>query len=160
MPGSVEKTLPPREPIAIIRLADLTDAREISRALLEGGITRLEFTLTNTEAPLVITQVRRTFGDSLTVGAGTVLDKAAAEASLRAGAQFLVTPALLIDVIEVGRSAGIPVLCGAFTPTEILTAWRAGAALVKVFPPGHWGRAISRMCWLLCPISRSFPPAA
>ncbi|HLI90926.1 MAG TPA: bifunctional 4-hydroxy-2-oxoglutarate aldolase/2-dehydro-3-deoxy-phosphogluconate aldolase [Ktedonobacteraceae bacterium] len=139
MSGSVEKTLPPREPIAIIRLADLTDAREISRALLEGGITRLEFTLTNAEAPLVITQVRRTFGDSLTVGAGTVLDKAAAEASLRAGAQFLVTPALLIDVIEVGRSAGIPVLCGAFTPTEILTAWRAGAALVKVFPAGPLG---------------------
>jgi 2-dehydro-3-deoxyphosphogluconate aldolase/(4S)-4-hydroxy-2-oxoglutarate aldolase len=139
MPSSVEKTLPLRKPIAIIRLSDLSDAHEISRALLEGGITHLEFTLTNAEAPSVITQVRRAFGDSLTVGAGTVLDSAAAEASIRAGAQFLVTPALVPDVIEVGRSSGIPVLCGAFTPTEILTAWRAGAALVKVFPAGQLG---------------------
>jgi 2-dehydro-3-deoxyphosphogluconate aldolase/(4S)-4-hydroxy-2-oxoglutarate aldolase len=73
------------------------------------------------------------------VGAGTVLDAESAQASIDAGAQFLVTPAFLPEVIEVGRSRGIPVMAGAFTPTEILAAWRAGADFVKVFPAGGLG---------------------
>src|SRR6266700_7368668 len=95
MTNSVEQILPPRNPIAIVRLDDLSAALEISRALLEGGITRLEFTLTNTEANKAITEVRREFGDRLIVGAGTILDAEQAQASIEAGAQFLVTPALL-----------------------------------------------------------------
>ncbi|HEY4386792.1 MAG TPA: bifunctional 4-hydroxy-2-oxoglutarate aldolase/2-dehydro-3-deoxy-phosphogluconate aldolase [Ktedonobacteraceae bacterium] len=131
--------LQPRKPIAIIRLDDLTHDLEICRALLAGGITVLEFTLTNSRAINSIEKARNEFADSLFIGAGTVLDGSMAEASIRAGAQFLVTPTLLPEVIQAGLSHDIPVVCGAFTPTEILTAWRLGASLVKVFPAGRLG---------------------
>jgi 2-dehydro-3-deoxyphosphogluconate aldolase / (4S)-4-hydroxy-2-oxoglutarate aldolase len=135
MRGNIE----PRKPIAIVRLDDLGQAVEMSRALLEGGITTLEFTLTNPSALEAIVQVRQELSGEILVGAGTVLDAKAAEASIQAGAAFLVTPALLPDVIAVGRERGVPVVCGAYTPTEILTAWRKGADLVKVFPAGGLG---------------------
>jgi 2-dehydro-3-deoxyphosphogluconate aldolase/(4S)-4-hydroxy-2-oxoglutarate aldolase len=139
MTNIVEQILPLRNPIAIVRLDDLSAALEISRALLEGGITRLEFTLTNTEANKAITEVRHEFGDRLVVGAGTILDAEQAQASIEAGAQFLVTPALLPDVIAVAHERQVPIACGAYTPTEILTAWRLGAHLVKVFPASAGG---------------------
>jgi 2-dehydro-3-deoxyphosphogluconate aldolase/(4S)-4-hydroxy-2-oxoglutarate aldolase len=139
MTKSVELVLPPRQPIAIIRLDDLTEALQISRALQTGGITRLEFTLTNARALEALGEVRGTFGDGLVVGAGTVLDGDMATASIEAGAQFLVTPTLVPDVIAVANNKGLPVVCGAFTPTELLTAWRLGADLVKVFPAGTLG---------------------
>src|SRR5690242_2430211 len=139
MANNVEQILPPRSPIAIARLDDLSEAIAISQALLEGGITRLEFTLTNADANTVITEVRREFGDRLVVGAGTVLDAQQAHASIEAGAQFLVTPALLPHVITVARERQVPIACGAYTPTEILTAWRLGADLVKVFPASSLG---------------------
>ncbi len=133
------KILQPRMPIAIVRLENLDDAIELSGALLAGGITTLEFTLTNKKANDAITKVRQTFGDRLIVGAGTVLDAENAAASIDAGAQFLVTPLLVPDVIEVGKKRDVPVVCGAFTPTEIWTAWKLGAELVKVFPAGQLG---------------------
>ena len=133
------KILQPRMPIAIVRLDNLDDAIEMSGALLAGGITTLEFTLTNKKANDAITKVRQKFGDRLIVGAGTVLDAESAAASIEAGAQFLVTPLLVPDVIEVGKGRDIPVVCGAFTPTEIWTAWKLGAELVKVFPAGQLG---------------------
>ncbi len=139
MTKNIEYILPPRMPIAIVRLDDLSDALDISKALLVGGITRVEFTLTSPQANNAITEARRTFGNELTVGAGTVLDAESAHASIDAGAQFLVTPALLPEVIATGIKREIPVVCGAFTPTEILAAWRAGASLVKVFPAGQLG---------------------
>ncbi len=139
MPQDITTILPPRTPIAIIRLDDLTDAVKLSRALLEGGFTTLEFTLTNKQANDVIKRVRQEFGERLTVGAGTVLDVQAVRDSVSAGAQFLVTPALLPDVIEAAKGMDVPVVCGAFSPTEILTAWRAGADLVKVFPASSVG---------------------
>ncbi|GAC1350099.1 MAG: bifunctional 4-hydroxy-2-oxoglutarate aldolase/2-dehydro-3-deoxy-phosphogluconate aldolase [Ktedonobacteraceae bacterium] len=131
----------PRSPIAIVRLDDLEQAVEISRALLAGGIVAQEFTLTNPRALEALAQVKKKLPGELLLGAGTVLDAEMARSSIAAGAEFLVTPAFLVDVIAVGRSAGIPVLCGAFTPTEILGAWRAGADLVKVFPAGGIGPA-------------------
>lgn len=131
----------PRSPIAIVRLDDLEQAVEISRALLAGGIVAQEFTLTNPRALEALAQVKKKLPGELLLGAGTVLDAEMARSSITAGAEFLVTPAFLIDVIAVGRSAGIPVLSGAFTPTEILGAWRAGADLVKVFPAGGVGPA-------------------
>jgi 2-dehydro-3-deoxyphosphogluconate aldolase / (4S)-4-hydroxy-2-oxoglutarate aldolase len=73
------------------------------------------------------------------IGAGTVLDGANARASIEAGAQFLVTPILAPDVIATGKAAHVPVVCGAYTPSEIWTAWQAGATLVKVFPSSGLG---------------------
>ena len=139
MAKNVEQILPPRNPIAIVRLDDLSASLEISRALLEGGITRLEFTLTNSEANKAITEVRREFGERLVVGAGTILDAEQARTSIEAGAQFLVTPAMLPEVIAVARERQVPIACGAYTPTEILSAWRLGADLVKVFPASAGG---------------------
>jgi 2-dehydro-3-deoxyphosphogluconate aldolase/(4S)-4-hydroxy-2-oxoglutarate aldolase len=104
-----------------------------------GGITRLEFTLTNAHALVALGEVRREFGDGLVVGVGTVLDGDMAASSIEAGAQFLVTPTLVPDVIVVAKDRDVPIACGAFTPTEMLTAWRLGADLVKVFPAGQLG---------------------
>ena len=128
-----------RMPIAIVRLHNLDNALEICKALLDGGITTLEFTLTNARANEVITRIRQEFGDRMTVGAGMVLDGAMARDSIAAGAQFLVTPILALDVIEQGREQDIPVISGAYTPTEIWTAWKAGATLVNVFPASQAG---------------------
>lgn len=128
-----------RRPIAIVRLDDLSEAMNISRALQDGGIRALEFTLTNRDAFGAIEQVRAALGDAVQVGAGTVLSAEDARDSIAAGAQFLVTPTYEPDVIAAGQAADVPVACGAFTPTEILTAWRRGAALVKVFPARSLG---------------------
>jgi 2-dehydro-3-deoxyphosphogluconate aldolase/(4S)-4-hydroxy-2-oxoglutarate aldolase len=122
-----------------VRLPDLTDAVPLSLALAEGGIRALEFTLTNPAALSAIEQVRSTLPADVLVGAGTVLDAERARASVLSGAQFLVTPAYLPVVIDSGHESSVPVLCGALTPTEILTAWQAGATLVKVFPAGRLG---------------------
>jgi 2-dehydro-3-deoxyphosphogluconate aldolase/(4S)-4-hydroxy-2-oxoglutarate aldolase len=137
----VNGKIQPRQPIAIVRLDDLEQAVEISRALLAGGITAQEFTLTNPHALEALAEVQRELPGELLTGAGTVLDADMAQSALAAGAEFLVTPAFLPDVIMVGRRAGVPVVSGAFTPTEILGAWRAGADLVKVFPAGGVGPA-------------------
>ena len=104
MSQRIVKILQPRVPIAIVRLDDLDDAIELSGALLAGGITTLEFTLTNKKANQAITKVQQIFGDRLIVGAGTVLDADHAAVSIDAGAQFLVTPILAPDVIEEARS--------------------------------------------------------
>jgi 2-dehydro-3-deoxyphosphogluconate aldolase/(4S)-4-hydroxy-2-oxoglutarate aldolase len=120
-------------------LDDLSEAVQLSRALLEGGITRLEFTLTNQKAIDTVAEVRREFGDRLVVGVGTVLDVAQARASIDGGAQFLVTPVLLPDVIALCNERDIPIACGAYTPTEIWTAWNLGADVVKVFPASQLG---------------------
>lgn len=124
----------PGEPIAIVRLDDLSEAVSITKALLDGGIKALEFTLTNERALNAITEVRERLGTDAMVGAGTVLDGESAQAAIRHGAQFLVTPVLRQDVVDSGKEGGVPVVCGAFSATEILDAWQGGAELVKIFP--------------------------
>jgi len=131
-------------PMAILRLRHLEHAVAMSCALRDGGITALEFPLTNAKATDAITQVRQALLDEVWVGAGTVLDAESASRAIGAGAQFLVTPAFLPGVIDVGLSRGIPVICGAYTPTEILAAWQAGATFVKVFPAGSAGPSYIR----------------
>lgn len=126
--------IPPRMPVAIVRLDDLSDAVAISRALVAGGLTALEFTLTNKAALRAVEQSRAALGEAAQIGAGTVLDAQQARDAIAAGAQFLVTPVLRRDVIGEGKAVGVPVACGAFTPTEIWEAWQAGAPYVKVFP--------------------------
>lgn len=139
MTRDISHVLQPRMPIAIARLDNLDEALSMSQALLAGGLTTIEFTLTNPRALAAVTEVQQALEGKMIVGTGTVLDAENAEASIKAGAAFLVTPAFLPDVIAVGRAAGVPVVCGAYTPTEILAAWRAGADLVKVFPAGGLG---------------------
>jgi len=134
MTDSPVPMLRPRAPIAIVRLDDLAQSEHILAALLEGGITQVEFTLTSPGAVDVLAAARRHFSTSMLVGAGTVLTPEDARACIEAGAQFLVTPAFVPDVVFEANTAGIPIACGAYTPTEMLQAHQAGADFVKLFP--------------------------
>jgi 2-dehydro-3-deoxyphosphogluconate aldolase/(4S)-4-hydroxy-2-oxoglutarate aldolase len=120
--------------VAIVRLDDLSAAVPLTQALARGGIGAIEFTFTNPLAAKVIEEVRDAAGEDMLVGAGTVLDPETARTAILAGAEFIVTPTVSIATIELCRRYSIPAAIGAFTPTEILTAWQAGASFVKVFP--------------------------
>ena len=120
--------------VAIVRLDDLSSAVPLTEALIRGGIRAVEFTFTNRLAARAIEEVRDALSGRAIVGAGTVLDPETARASILAGAEFVVTPTLNTATIELCNRYGVPTVIGAFTPTEILTAWQAGASLVKVFP--------------------------
>ncbi len=129
--------------VAILRLDDLSRAVELSRALLAGGIVVQEFTLTNPQALDAVAQVLAEVEEFRTgraaVGVGSVRSLAEAQSAMAAGAQFLVTPTVQLDVIRAAVDAQVPIMPGAFTPTEIATAWNAGAAAVKVFPARSLG---------------------
>src|SRR5215211_9204794 len=125
--------------VAIVRLDDLSRAVPLTEALLRGGVTAVEFTFTNRLAARVIESVRDSMGEATAVGAGTVLDPETARTAILAGAQFVVTPTLNTSVIELCRRYAVPTVIGAFTPTEMLTAWEAGATYVKVFPASVGG---------------------
>jgi 2-dehydro-3-deoxyphosphogluconate aldolase/(4S)-4-hydroxy-2-oxoglutarate aldolase len=120
--------------VAIVRLERYDRAVELARALLAGGISAIEFTLTGAGAHDAIGAARAALGDHVQVGVGSVLTAQAADAAIDAGAQFVVTPTLRLEVIAACGARGVPVLCGAFTPTEALTAHEAGADMVKIFP--------------------------
>ena len=120
--------------VAIVRLERYDRAVEITRALLAGGISVVEFTLTGAGAYDAIAATRAALGDSAHIGVGTVLNVDAATASIDAGAQFVVTPTTSPAVIRACVARGTPILSGALTPTEALTAYEAGANMVKLFP--------------------------
>jgi 2-dehydro-3-deoxyphosphogluconate aldolase / (4S)-4-hydroxy-2-oxoglutarate aldolase len=120
--------------VAIVRLERYDRAADLGRALVAGGITALEFTLTGAGAHAAIAACRAALGDAAQVGVGSVLSPADATAAIDAGAQFVVTPALRPAVIAACRGRGTPILCGAFTPSEALEAHEAGADMVKIFP--------------------------
>jgi 2-dehydro-3-deoxyphosphogluconate aldolase/(4S)-4-hydroxy-2-oxoglutarate aldolase len=127
--------------VAIVRLENYDRAVEIARALLAGGISALEFTLTGAGANAAIGACREALGDAAQIGVGSVLTVADAEAAIDAGAQFVVTPALRPQVIDICRARGVPILCGALTPTEALEAHEIGADMVKIFPARLGGPA-------------------
>ncbi len=125
--------------IPVIRAESSDIAMRAIDAIREGGISVLEITMTVPGAIRVIEEVARRFGEDAIVGAGTVLDSETARACILAGAQFIVSPALDLDTISCCRRYSIPVMPGAMTPSEILTAWKAGADFVKVFPANAVG---------------------
>jgi 2-dehydro-3-deoxyphosphogluconate aldolase / (4S)-4-hydroxy-2-oxoglutarate aldolase len=127
--------------VAVVRFADPGPLVEVVRALADGGVTVAEVTFTVPNALDVIREARRQLGDRVLLGAGTVLDPETARAALLAGAEFVVAPSLNLDVIKVCRRYDKLVMPGAFTPTEIVTAWEAGADIVKVFPADVVGPA-------------------
>ena len=127
--------------IPVVRAASAEEAVAVAEAIGEGGIPVLEITLTVPGAVQVIAELSKRFGDQVLVGAGTVLDPEAAAQCIEAGAQFVVSPALNLQTIERCRREGIAILPGALTPTEVVTAWDAGADAVKVFPCSAVGGA-------------------
>ncbi len=130
--------------VAIVRAPESRHLVEAIAALADGGVTVTEVTMTVPGALDVLRRARTELGDRVLLGVGTVLDAETAQDALAAGAEFIVAPTLDFDVIRVCKRAGKLVMPGALTPTEILTAWRAGADIVKVFPAEAVGPAFFR----------------
>jgi 2-dehydro-3-deoxyphosphogluconate aldolase/(4S)-4-hydroxy-2-oxoglutarate aldolase len=125
--------------IAVVRLDDLSRAVPLTEALVAGGVRAVEFTFTNREAAGAISAAREALGARALIGAGSVLDAETARVAILAGAAFVVTPTVSLPTIEVCNRYGVATTIGALTPTEILTAWQAGATYVKVFPASVGG---------------------
>ena len=120
--------------VAILRGMQSKDVLRIVTALSYGGVNIVEITLNSVDALSAIESLSHTLGDKVLIGAGTVLNAADAKNAIAAGAKFLISPSLDIDVIKITKDAGLVSIPGAFTPTEILTAFNNGADIVKVFP--------------------------
>ncbi len=127
--------------VAVVRLDSGDHLVKVAEALKAGGVSAIEFTVPTPGALEMIRQAVAYFADEVLMGAGTVLDPETARAAILAGAQFIVTPALNLKTIELCHRYGKPIIPGAMTPTEILTAWEAGADMVKVFPADSLGPA-------------------
>ena len=125
--------------VPIVRAPSPEDGFRAAEAIVAGGIGIAEITMTVPNAIQVMERLADRYGDKVLLGAGTVLDPETCRAALLAGAQFIVTPALNTVVIEMARRYSKPCIPGALTPTEVLTAWQAGAEWVKIFPCGPVG---------------------
>lgn len=129
--------------VAVIRLTDASQLRAVAEALLEGGVRALEVTMTVPRAVPLIEDLASTLPKDVLVGAGTILDADTARQVILAGARFVVGPVFRREVIDACHRYDVAVMPGCFSPTEILSAWEAGADIVKVFPatalgPGYF----------------------
>jgi 2-dehydro-3-deoxyphosphogluconate aldolase/(4S)-4-hydroxy-2-oxoglutarate aldolase len=120
--------------VAIIRSDDGSRLADVAEALVAGGVEVMEVTFTVPKAHRVLEQVADRLGDKILLGAGTVLDTETARIAMLAGAEFIVSPAVNLDVIRCCRRYDKLIFPGALTPTEVLSAWEAGADVVKIFP--------------------------
>jgi len=127
--------------LPVLRAKSVDEALALAEAIEAGGVTALEVTMTVPGAIEVIRQLARETQGRILIGAGTVLDPETARACMLAGAAFIVSPSLNVKTIELCRRYSVPVMPGALTPTEVLTAWEAGADVVKVFPCSALGGA-------------------
>ncbi len=124
--------------IALIRADSPAGLLGCAAALSEGGLNCIELTMTTPGAIAMTAEVARRM-PHVVLGLGTVLDAGTAREGIAAGAQFIVTPIVRPDVVRACRESGVPVLCGALTPTEIYAAWELGADVVKIFPSDFLG---------------------
>src|ERR1035438_1394367 len=127
--------------LPVLRARSIDEALALAAAIEAGGVTALEVTMTVPGAIEVIRQLVRETQGRILIGAGTVLDPETARACMLAGAEFIVSPSLNVRTIEICRRYSVPVMPGALTPTEVVTAWEAGADVVKVFPCSALGGA-------------------
>ena len=125
--------------VAIVRFDRPEELVEVARAIRAGGVDVIEFTMTTPNALSIIAASAEEFGEEVLLGAGTVLDPETARAAILSGARYIISPTLNPRVIELCHRYGVIVVPGAFTPTEILTAWELGADMVKVFPAAALG---------------------
>lgn len=130
--------------VAVLRLSSIEPLLDIARALLSGGVTSIELTLTTPNAIGGIARLSREFSDQALIGAGTVLDADSCRSAIEAGAQYIVSPGFDEAVHGTTKRLGKLSLPGAMTPTEILRAWNAGADIVKVFPSAGLGPSYFR----------------
>jgi len=125
--------------VPVVRTPTAESAIRSIEAIYRGGVRAAEVTMTVPGAIRALEKVADQFGDKLMLGAGTVLDPETARACMLAGAQFFVTPTLKLSTIEMAKRYSKVICPGALTPTEVLTAWEAGADVVKVFPANALG---------------------
>src|SRR5215475_2508335 len=125
--------------VPVVRTTSAENAIQAVEALYRGGIRAAEVTMTVPGAVRALEKLADRFGDKLMLGAGTVLDPESARICMLAGAEFFVTPSLRPATIEMAKRYSKVICPGALTPTEVLTAWEAGADVVKVFPCGNVG---------------------
>jgi 2-dehydro-3-deoxyphosphogluconate aldolase/(4S)-4-hydroxy-2-oxoglutarate aldolase len=125
--------------VAVVRAEKGDQLVEVAEALVAGGVEAIEVTFTVPAAHRVIEKVADRLGDKIVLGAGTVLDPETARIAMLAGAHYIVAPNTNPKVIEICRRYSKPIMPGAFTPTEVVAAWEAGADVVKVFPCDFFG---------------------
>jgi len=125
--------------IAVIRTNRAEQVQPVCEALLAGGITALEITLTTPKAVEAIRLARATFGSRAVIGAGTVLTAGAAHEVIAAGAEFVVSPISRIEIVQAAHSHDCPVMIGAYTPTEMHLAHESAADFIKLFPAEKLG---------------------
>jgi 2-dehydro-3-deoxyphosphogluconate aldolase/(4S)-4-hydroxy-2-oxoglutarate aldolase len=125
--------------VPVVRADSAQEALALVEAIRAGGIDVIELTMTVPGAVRVMAEIEQRLGDAVVLGAGTVLDPETARACMLAGASFVVSPIVDEPTIARCRTYSVPAIVGALTPTEVVQAWRAGAAMVKVFPCGAVG---------------------
>ncbi len=130
-----------RAALAVVRLPNPEDAIPVTEALLEGGVTAIEITLSTPNTFEVIEQISSTFAGDALVGIGSVTNIEQAEKAIQAGAKYVVCPIFKPEIIAFTASHNIPTIPGCFTPTEIQHAYEAGAEVIKVFPADCLGMA-------------------
>lgn len=127
--------------IPVLRARSGQEAHALVDAMVAGGVEVVEVTMTVPGAIEILKDLKKTYGSRMLLGSGTVTTVAECEATIAAGAEFVVSPSLHLDVMAATLKAGKVSIPGALTPTEVITAWRAGAAYVKVFPCSAMGGA-------------------
>jgi 2-dehydro-3-deoxyphosphogluconate aldolase / (4S)-4-hydroxy-2-oxoglutarate aldolase len=127
--------------VAVIRMTDTDRLLNVVRAIQAGGVDLIEITLTVPGALDIIRRVANEAGDGVVVGVGSVTDVRAAEQAVEAGARYVVSPMFKREIVKECKDMGVPVMQGAFTPTEALTAHEAGTDIIKVFPADVLGMA-------------------
>ncbi len=127
--------------IPVLRAKSVAQGRAVVDAMIAGGVTVVEVTMTVPNAVELIKELKKQFGDKLLLGSGTVTTAAQAQATIDAGAEFVVSPSLHPDVIATTKKNNKISCPGALTPTEAITAWNAGADYVKIFPCSAVGGA-------------------
>src|SRR5437870_3349318 len=128
--------------VPVVRTNSAESAIKAIEAIHNGGVRAAEITMTVPGAIRALEKVADKFGDRIMLGAGTVLDPETARACMLAGAQFFVTPSLKLSTIEIVKRYSKVICPGALTPTEVVTAWEAGADVIKIFPAGNVGGPI------------------
>ena len=120
--------------IPVLRASSVEMGHALVDAMMDGGVTVVEVTMTVPNAITLLRELKQRHGEKLLLGSGTVTTAAQVQATIEAGAEFVVSPSLHLDVIAKTKELGKVSIPGALTPTEVITAWRAGADYVKVFP--------------------------
>lgn len=141
MPSKTKERLEQAVLIPVLRASSIHEGHALVDAMMAGGVTVVEVTMTVPGALTLLRELKQRHGDGLLLGSGTVTDVAQASATIAAGAEFVVSPSLDVDVIARTKELGAVSIPGALTPTEVITAWRAGADYVKVFPCSAVGGA-------------------